>query len=459
MNRSKLTRTLMIRDSRASGCLARQTICQAVEIGFGRIVGHFEQGAHEPGPSMISRKQKTFRERVRLFRELHGRRYRYKLPKGLKNEDSFLRAHDKIEVGCPTHGWFRQSVTNHQSGMGCPRCGNSVQKTYREHFGDCRRKHGGKYHYRLPRGKKWNDPLKAHAKIKISCRTHGPFIQALNSHKNGIGCPKCGREEQRKKASKQWSGVLQELRTVHGGKYDYPRPPGVRSDSSTIRAHQKIPVMCPDHGFFESYLTNHLRGIGCRRCGRVVTSKKLAHSWGQCLKSFRRTHENRYQYIRPKGRIRSTTTITIICSQHGRFRQSLASHKGGRGCPECGYREGAYTEKYLKRHPVVRKQPANLYLARFRDKTGRESFWKIGISINDPSKRFYTLEQTGGYQAKIVGVIHTTLERAFREEQRILSELSDTGKLYRPRRHFGGHSECFRARSPYQVARWRFKRL
>ena len=46
---------------------------------------------------------------------------------------------------------------------------------------------------------------------------------------------------------------------VHSGRYDYSRVEYVNS-------HNKVAVVCPDHGEFLIAPTNHLRGKGCKPC-------------------------------------------------------------------------------------------------------------------------------------------------------------------------------------------------
>lgn len=49
------------------------------------------------------------------FKNVHGDRYDYsKIQK--------LKCNQKIEIGCPIHGAFFQSITGHKSGSGCPAC-------------------------------------------------------------------------------------------------------------------------------------------------------------------------------------------------------------------------------------------------------------------------------------------------------------------------------------------------
>jgi len=45
---------------------------------------------------------------------------------------------------------------------------------------------------------------------------------------------------------------------VHGYRYDY-------SKVKYLGAHQKVKIICPDHGVFLQSPTTHLKGSGCRK--------------------------------------------------------------------------------------------------------------------------------------------------------------------------------------------------
>ena len=46
---------------------------------------------------------------------LHSNKYNY-------SKVSFKRVRDKVEIICPKHGSFFQSVHHHLQGSGCPKC-------------------------------------------------------------------------------------------------------------------------------------------------------------------------------------------------------------------------------------------------------------------------------------------------------------------------------------------------
>lgn len=53
---------------------------------------------------------------------------------------------------------------------------------------------------------------------------------------------------------------------VHGGKYSY-------DFVNYTHSQTKIVIICPMHGTFEQRPVDHLRGMGCQKCGYV--KKKL----------------------------------------------------------------------------------------------------------------------------------------------------------------------------------------
>lgn len=46
-------------------------------------------------------------------------------------------------------------------------------------------------------------------------------------------------------------------------------------------------------------------------------------------------HGNKYDYSRVVY-VDSVTPVSIVCPEHGEFKQRPAVHRSGRGCPSCG---------------------------------------------------------------------------------------------------------------------------
>ena len=114
---------------------------------------------------------------------------------------------------------------------------------------------------------------------------------------------------------------IQKAREVHGENYTYPE--------DYIGSNTKIKIICPEHGEFLQFPYNHLRGIGCLKCGynkKRLTTEKF-------IQKAREVHKNKYTY--PEDYIGSNIKIKIICPNHGKFLQTPAHHLKGVGCPRC----------------------------------------------------------------------------------------------------------------------------
>jgi len=126
--------------------------------------------------------------------------------------------------------------------------------------------------------------------IKITCKKHGVFEQLPYKHKYGDGCIKCDNDEKkvkskpvRKKAVKKTTkkkivpkksapitakgDFINKANVVHDNKYDYSR--------CNIK-NKEVIIVCKNHGSFSETKTNHLSGIGCKKCVDMVTKKTAA---------------------------------------------------------------------------------------------------------------------------------------------------------------------------------------
>jgi len=61
---------------------------------------------------------------------------------------------------------------------------------------------------------------------------------------------------------------IERAREVHDDKYDY-------SKVAYVETHQKVNIICPEHGSFPQTPSSHLQGNGCPGCGanKTKTSK------------------------------------------------------------------------------------------------------------------------------------------------------------------------------------------
>ncbi|CAB5108053.1 FIG00920482: hypothetical protein [Olavius algarvensis associated proteobacterium Delta 3] len=319
---------------------------------------------------------------------IHDDRYDY-------SKVLYVTAKSKVTIICPEHGGFEQEPTSHLAGRGCPKCGILARaevrrKTTEQFIARANAIHGDRYDYSQV------DYEGAHTQVTIICSNHGPFVQSPSSHLAGQGCPKCGllaRAEARRKTTEQF---IAKASAIHDDRYDYSKVEYVaairnvtiicpvhgefeqrpanhyighgcpecggnkpltldrfieraneihksRYDYSRVEfknVESKVEIICPDHGPFLQRLMSHLRGFGCDRCGWVETANKLGHTRERFIEDARRAHGDRYDYSQVEY-VNALSKVTIICPDHGPFRQNPANHIRDVGCPKCGSERAA----------------------------------------------------------------------------------------------------------------------
>jgi len=91
---------------------------------------------------------------------------------------------------CPTHGEFKQKMSNHMTGRRCKKCAvESIKKkntlSQEVAYNKCVEAQNGKYTY--PDFNYISD----RTNIKVKCEKHGIFEQIPLNHFKGVGCPQC----------------------------------------------------------------------------------------------------------------------------------------------------------------------------------------------------------------------------------------------------------------------------
>lgn len=120
---------------------------------------------------------------------------------------------------------------------------------------------------------------------------------------------------------------IEKAKEVHGDKYDY-------SKAEYRRAHDKICIICPEHGEFWQDNYNHLKGCGCPKCGVEKVHEQQRKTTEQFIKDARKVHGDRYDYSKVNY-INDATPVTIVCKTHGEFKQIPRVHLSGGGCNKC----------------------------------------------------------------------------------------------------------------------------
>lgn len=130
---------------------------------------------------------------------------------------------------------------------------------------------------------------------------------------------------------------------IHGDLYDY-------SYVEYLNTGTPVRIICPKHGEFMCSPRNHLRPEkprGCPKCGRDRQIKFATKPFDEFVSVAKKIHYGRYQYI-PETYARAKSNMTMICAEHGEFRQTPDSHLRGAGCPTCAGETRA--KKYRDSH-------------------------------------------------------------------------------------------------------------
>ena len=176
--------------------------------------------------------------------------------------------------------------------------------------------HGNKYDY----GKV--EYINAHTKVCIICPEHGEFWQKPYCHTlQKQGCPKCVKRYEKERK------ILDELKVVHGNKYDY-------SKTTYNGPRNKITIICPKHGEFTQRFDAHLKGQGCPLCKTEILKKLRASNNEEFIQKAREIHGDKYDYSKVNY-VNAHTYVTIVCRNHGEFHQTPNTHLNGCGCPSC----------------------------------------------------------------------------------------------------------------------------
>lgn len=167
----------------------------------------------------------------------------------------YRNAHHPVDIGCPEHGFFKQSPNNHIKGQGCPECGLAKRKPRgktitEEMFKEASHKaHRGEYQY--IRGYSGS---RSH--VTLRCGIHGEFKQRADAHLRGAICGLCHKTAAKHALScgDFWARV----RKTHGNRYDYL--------SDYVHSLDTLTIRCRHHGVFEQRAYDHGAGAGCPSC-------------------------------------------------------------------------------------------------------------------------------------------------------------------------------------------------
>ena len=238
----------------------------------------------------------------------------------------------KVCIICKEHGEFWQTPQAHARGNGCPKCANIKRgDTFRGDANTFIEKaniiHNGKYNYNNI------SYVNAMTKVTIVCPKHGEFQMTPMAHLMGQGCPKCSGR------GLNTDEVIQLFKEKHGDRYDY-------SKVAFTRMHDKVCIICREHGEFWQEPSKHLLGQGCPKCGINKRAEEKNIGQEEFIRRCKSIYGDKYIYTETNYN-KMEEKVKVICPKHGEFWQKPYDHLHGHGCPKCGLIESkGETELY-----------------------------------------------------------------------------------------------------------------
>ena len=169
--------------------------------------------------------------------------------------------------------------------------------------------------------------IKSSQKVSIICKKHGVFEQYPSNHLKGCGCNKCGIEKTNINNKLKIEEVLNRFKNIHGNKYIY-------DNINYSNIHQKINIICREHGKFLQTPSNHMMGKGCPKCNQIIQNDLKRSNTHEFINKSKFIHGDIYEYDKVHY-YKSSFKVDIYCKKHGIFKITPNNHLKGHGCPKC----------------------------------------------------------------------------------------------------------------------------
>jgi hypothetical protein len=250
-----------------------------------------------------------------------------------------IQVDDIVECYCNIHkNRFSSKWVNLIRSKGCSQCRKDSffknrKKTKDDIIEQFTKVHGNFYDYTKV------NSYGCYDKVTITCPIHGDFIQQVNVHKLGSGCPKCKGEKLSKLFTYTDTQWIEKFNKVHNFFYVYDIPLS-KNDNG------KIKITCPIHGDFWQLPNVHAYGHGCQECSNDKCALGLKKPLDKVILDFKNKHKDKYNYDKViyKG---AKQKIIITCKKHGDFLQTPNDHLSGYGCPKCYVKTSKKEEELL----------------------------------------------------------------------------------------------------------------
>jgi len=241
-------------------------VCPTHGLFYQSVTNHQLYGCPKCGKNTLKMSYKEFIDRTN---KIHNNKYIYPFDENWWQENYKTLQSTYIPIVCSIHGEFKQKIAKHLQGRGCPKCGRKKSEdfkrlSYEEFINKATKIHNDFYIYPID-ANWWQENYKNNStQIPIICPIHGLFYQSVESHLQGRGCLKCGREKLENNHRLSYQDFIKSAIQTHGDRYTYPSLDWWQSNYQNNK--QKIPIVCPQHELFYQRIDNHLNNHGCPKC-------------------------------------------------------------------------------------------------------------------------------------------------------------------------------------------------
>ena len=182
------------------------------------------------------------------------------------------------------------------------------------------------------------------------------------------------------------------------------------------------------------------------RVTRKINRNIIPVSIDQFKKRAAKKHNNKYDYSLVQFTM-LTDRVTIICPEHGEFKKTVSAHLKRGHCPNCAYAlRGQNKEQFVRTcggDLAVLYAIKCWYQSTIPSKS--EVFYKIGITSKTTNMRFGN-RTVMPYNYEILYEVKNDADAIY-DLEKILHKLLDDYS-YKPKKRFGGDTECFSTINP-----------
>ena len=263
----------------------------------------------------------------------------------------------------------------------------------------CTKIHGDKYAYDKVVYKNNS------TKTEIICKVHGLFYQNMADHLSGKGCPVCAELSRIRKRSKTFEEFLQQCKSIHKNRYTY-------KNCVYTGIKKEVVITCRVHGDFTILADSFQRGQNCPICAHTKRIRTKTKSKELFVLQANKKHNNYYDYSKTIYRS-GTTPITIICPEHGEYKQTPNAHLVGKCCTLCNKQAGGF------------KPTLDSYFYYLKVTSTDNTAYKVGITNHSIENRYSVkdrenieillfLKMSTGYEAR---KLETSIKRKYKKHQ------------------------------------------